>query len=174
MAGQPIETVINSLLKDNARTNALDFIAHLRGYGIPLEESDGYWEIKYRDRCVCFILITGGDEKPGPWTIWSDQEPGTWITWQVDAVHTGTERKVPQVDEQVRKTVFENVNFCASCGGDCSPGTGKTILGQPFDHVCGSALAFTDPDADMLHCAKKMVDARVQDILGCSESVMPT
>ncbi|MFV0401542.1 MAG: hypothetical protein ACK5LX_13135 [Oscillospiraceae bacterium] len=163
MPAHKIEAVIHDTLKDEAQKNALDFVAHLRANDIPLEESEGYWEVKYQDKCVCFLLITGSDEKPGPWTIWSDQEPGTWAFWPDG--DSGREAVDAPVDERIRELAWANVNFCASCGGDCSPGKRKTILGKEFDGICSSTMAFTDPDAEALECAKKMVDIRKEDIL---------
>lgn len=161
MAGKSIEDVIGSVLGGEARENALDFVAHLRAHGITPGESEPYWEIKHRDQCVCFIWIDGADAQPGPWTIWSNQEPGGWAFWG-----EGEAPEAATVDADIRETAWAHVNFCADCGGDCSPGRKKTILGKEFDHVCGSALAFTNPDAAALACAKRMVDARIDEILG--------
>lgn len=163
MSVQKVEDVIKDVLKDDAQKNALDFIAYLRANDIPVEESDNYWEIKYKDKCVCFIFIDGSDEKPGPWTIWSDQESGTWITWSVE--DNSSERENFSVDDHIKELAWANVNFCASCGGECSPGKSKTILGKVFDNLCNSAIAFTNPDAEALDCAKNMVDIRISDIL---------
>lgn len=71
---------------------------------------------------------------------------------------------VPAVDERTREAAWAHINRCASCGGDCSPGKRKVVLGKAFEGLCGSALAFNDPDAEALACAKKMVDARIGDI----------
>lgn len=163
MPGQRIESVIHDVLKDDTQKHALDFIAYLRANEIPLEESESYWEVKYKDQCVCFILITGSDAFPGPWTIWSDQAPGTWVTW--DDGNDRNEHENLTVDEHIKQIAWANVNFCANCGGNCSPGKRKTILGRDFDHVCSSAVAFTNPDSETVNCAKKMVDARKRDIL---------
>lgn len=163
MSNQRIEDVINNVLKDDARKNALDFITYLRANEIPLEESENYWEVKYRDKCVCYVYIDGSGEKPGPWTVWSDQEPGTWVTWSDENLR-GTYENLA-VDEHIREIAWANANFCASCGGDCNPGKRKTILGKEFDNLCSSALAFTNPDTHTLNCVKKMIDMRKMDIL---------
>ena len=163
MTGQKIEQVIHDLLQDDARELALDFVACLRANEIPIEESENYWEVKYNGKTVCFIFINGFDEKPGPWTIWSDQEPGTWVTWE-DGGKNGKGANF-SVNEEIKLIAWANVNFCESCGGDCSPGKQKTIFGKVFAHVCSSALAFTNPNADMVRCAIEMVKTRKNDIL---------
>lgn len=163
MSNKSIEAVINEILTGDTQRNALDFVAHLRANEIPLEESENYWEVKYKDKVVCYMMITGSDEAPGPWTIWSDQEPGAWVAWSDG--DNSSEGETFSVDGQIKDIAWGNVNFCASCGSDCSPGKRKIILGKAFDGVCSSALAFTNPDASMVICAKKMIDARKSDIL---------
>lgn len=163
MANKRIEDVINDILKGDTKKNALDFAAYLRKKEIPLEESENYWEVKYKDKCVCFILIINSDDAPGPWTIWSDQEPGTWSKWSSEGEIS--EYEDFSVDKHTKEIAWANINFCANCGNGCNPGRSKTILGKRFNNVCSSAMAFTNPDADALECAKKMVDIRINDIL---------
>jgi hypothetical protein len=163
MPNKRIEDVINDLLKGDAQKNALDFVAHLRASEIPLEESENYWEVKYQDESVCFLFITGADDAPGPWTVWSDQAPGTWAAWP-DGEHSGEYVDFP-IDGRIWEIAWANVNPCGGCGGDCSPGMRKIVLGKAFDNLCKSTMAFTDPDAEALDCAKKMIDIRIGDIL---------
>ena len=163
MPGKKIEDVIGDVLRGDAQKNALDFVSYLRTNEIPLEESESYWDVKYKGKTVCFLLITGSDEAPGPWTIWSAQEPGSWVAWPDE--DGGSAHADILTDERTKEIAWNNVNFCASCGGDCSPGKHKTILGKGFIGVCSSALAFTNPDAEAVRYAKKMVDARISDIL---------
>ena len=163
MAKRRIEEFIGDVLEGGAQERALEFIAFLRANEIPVGESDGYWNVKLDGKTVCFILINGSADKPGPWTIWSDQEKGTWVTWAEDEVPAASENL--SAAEDVKMTAWANVNFCENCGGECSPGKQKTILGKTFDGVCSSALAFTNPDAEMLNCAKKMVEMRKNDII---------
>jgi hypothetical protein len=163
MAKQRIENVINDVLKDDAKKLALEFVAYLQANEIPIDESENYWDIKYKDKSVCFIWIDGSNQKPGPWTIWSDQEPGTWVTW-VEGEKADSCKDF-SVNEDIKTIAWENVNFCENCGGDCSPGKQKTILGKAFENVCSSAIAFTNPNAGMVKCAKEMVRMRKNDIL---------
>ena len=163
MAKQRIENVINDVLKGDAKELALEFASYLQANEIPIEESKNYWDVKYNGKTVCFIFINGANEKPGPWTIWSDQEPGTWVTWE-DGGKTNNYKDFT-VDGDIKTIAWANVNFCESCGGECSPGKQKTILGKTFENVCSSAIAFTNPNADMVRCAMKMVEMRKSDIL---------
>ena len=158
-----IEDAINELLKEETHKTASDFINFLRANEIPIEESENYWEVKYNGQTLCYIFINGLDDLPGPWTIWSDQVPGTWATWPCDN-HSGEYIDFP-IDEHIREIAWNNVNFCGDCGGNCSPGRRKVILGREFDKVCNSAMAFTNPNMETLVCAKKMVEIRKNDIL---------
>lgn len=163
MSEKRMEDVIMDVLKDDAQRSALDLAAYLRAGEIATSETGGMWEATFEDKPVCYLFINGLDQKPGPWTIWSDQEPGTWIFWS-DAEESGGQSNVI-VDGRIRELAWENVNFCANCGGTCAPGKSKTVLGREFDNLCGSAIAFTNPDTDALECAKNMIDARKRDIL---------
>ena len=157
-----IEEVINDVLKGDAQKNALDFVAHLRANDVPLEEADNYWEVKYKGECLCYLFINGSDEEPGPWTIWSDQTPGSWASWDDYSGKSADET----VDKHIKEIAWAHANVCGNCGGSCSPGKSKTILGKTFDNICNSTMAFTNPDAKALTCAKKMIDVRISDILG--------
>ncbi len=148
MANRNMEDAAKDMLEGGARANALDFIAFLRGKGIPLGEGDTYWDVSLNGENVCFLWIDGQEAAPGPWTIWSDQMPDTFA----DA----------QAEQGVRETAWANVNICGNCGGcDNVGGTRKRVLGREFDHLCNSTLAFTNPDADALDCAKRMMEIRL-------------
>ena len=169
MSAKRIEEVIQDVLQDDAQRGALDFVAHLRASGVPLEEeSETYWEAKYQDESVCFLWVSGDADAPGPWTIWSDQVPGTWATWP-EGEATGEYVEFP-IDDSIKETAWANVNVCANCGGCSVPGRRKTVLGKEFDNLCNSTMAFTNPDTAAVACAKKMVDVRIGDILGTKKS----
>lgn len=164
MSDKRIEDVIGGVLKGESQKNALDFVAYLRMNGIPLEEAENYWEVKYNNETVCFVWVDGSDEVPGPWTIWSAQVPGAWATWS-DGEHKGEYVPFP-IDEHIREIAWANVNVCGNCGGCNNPsGMRKTVLGREFDNLCNSTMAFTNPDIEALNCAKKMIDIRKSEIL---------
>ena len=79
-----IEDVIKDLLKEETQKAAYDFVTFLHENEVPIEESENYWEVKYKEQTICYIFINGSVDLPGPWTIWSDQVPGTWATWPCD------------------------------------------------------------------------------------------
>lgn len=165
MSNKRIEDVISDVLTDDAQKNALNFVAYLRANEIPFEESENYWEVKYKDECVCFLWVSGTDDIPGPWTIWSAQVPGSWATW-ADGEHSSEEFVDIPMDERIREIAWANVNVCGNCGGcDNVGGRRKMVLGKEFDNLCNSTMAFTNPDAEALECAKKIIDIRIGEIL---------
>ena len=163
MTKKRIENVISETLKGDAQRNALEFADYLRENGIELEDSENYWEVKHKNKTLCFIWINGSDQLPGPWTVWSDQEQGSWTFWDDESYKH--KHKNYSVDENTKEVAWANVNFCTNCGGTCSPGKRKTILGKDFDNLCSSAMAFTNPDSKTLDCVKKMITIRKSDIL---------
>jgi hypothetical protein len=153
-----IENSILDFLTGDAQKNALDFAAYLRENGMLFERGKGYWKsrlywmITYNDEYVCFILINGSEEKTEPWIIWSDDSGSNWF------------EDFP-LDEHIKEAAWENVDFCAKCGG-CNGGTRKTIFGKELDNVCRTAFKFSNPDVSVLKCVKKMAEIRKNDILG--------
>lgn len=165
MPNQKIEAVIGSVLTGDAKKNALDFVAYLRAKDIPFDESENYWEVKYKGECICFLWISGTGDLPGPWTIWSAQVPGPWATWD-DGEDKSQQYGDFSTDEGTKQIAWAHVNPCANCGGcDNLGGKRKRVLGKEFDNLCNSTLAFTNPDTEALECAKKMIDARIDQVL---------
>jgi len=160
MSERKIENVINDMLKHDAQKHALDFVAHLRASEAPEslsitknnENDESLWLVKCKDKSVCVIFINGSDDFPGPWTVWID---GDYIGEHADS----------PVDEYVKEAAWANVAPCGSCGGDCSPGSRRTVFGKAFENVCNSTLMFANPDIETLDCMKKIADVRKNDIL---------
>ena len=158
MSEQKIEDFIGKVLIGDAKKNALDFVAYLRVNGMLFERGVGYWEdkfywfIKYKDKSVCYILIGSPEEELSPWTVWSDDSDSIWF-------------ETLSLEEHIKEIAWKYVDFCGSCGGDCSPGKHKTIFGKEFDNVCRATMRFTNPDNEALECMKKIVEIRKLDIL---------
>jgi hypothetical protein len=100
--------------------------------------------INYKDKCVCYMHLNGADERPGPWTIWTDGD------------YSSEREDVPMNDHE-KDIAWANVNYCASCGGSCSPGINKVIFGKAFENVCSADMAFYVPNAETLECVKKLL-----------------
>jgi hypothetical protein len=146
MSDQKIENIINDALTGDAQKNALDFAEFLAANEMIAGGEHG--EVSCKGKSVCYMHIDGAAEEPGPWTIWTEGD------------YSGEIEDVP-MDERIKKIAWANVNICASCGGDCSPGQRKMIFGKEFDNVCNAAMAFNNPDAATLECVKKLLIMRI-------------
>jgi len=145
MSDQKFEAAILEVLTGDTRKNALDFAAFLRANDMAAGGEHG--EVTCKGKTIAYIHMGGEPEMPGPWTIWPE----------------GDFSHVPEgfaFDEAMKKTAWVNVNPCGNCGGGCAPGSRKTVFGKEFDKLCGSALAFHDPDADTMECVKQLLSMR--------------
>ena len=143
-----IEDVINDVLKDDAQENALDFAAFLRTNEIPIEDGEGYWELKYKNEEVCMLFVNGEADIPGPWTIWSNDSDYN-------------ELEDFPIDEQTKEIAWKYANKCSGhckCGNE--PGKTKTIFGKEFKNICNSTFMFTNPNVETLNGVKKLVEMR--------------
>ena len=172
MSKRIIEDVIKEALTGDYQKNALELITYLRAneMQIPLGELETFiWEIKFKGELVCYFELSAEC-----WGVMSDQVPGTWINWS-DGENNSLYEDVT-VDEHINEIAWANIRICENtksgaepCGGECSPGRRKMILGKEFENVCVSALGLYGTDVekypDMLECMKKMIEARKNDIL---------
>jgi len=145
------EMIANAALSGGALQSALDFAAYLRENGLAAGGEHG--EVAYKGKCACYMHLDGSDQKPGPWTIWSE------------GGYSGEYDGIP-MDARMKEIAWAHVNYCGDCGGSCSPGTQKVIFGKTFDHVCGADMAFHVPDAEALECVKKLLEMRKRAIDG--------
>ena len=147
------EGIINNLLKDGIKKNAIDFFAYLKENEMIAGGNHG--EVSYKDRCVCYMHLDGIEQQPGPWTIWTDGD------------YSKEYNDVP-IDKHIKEIAWAHINYCANCGGKCSPGKQKTIFGKEFDNVCSADMAFYIPNTEDLECVKKLLEMRKYDILNNS------
>ena len=144
-----IEGYISEVLTKDAQKNALDFIAYLRGdegFSTSMDSSDtGRCWIRRNDNLVCEMQVraASGDTCEG-WDVWFYGD----CIGQQDSL----------ADENIKETAWANITPCGNCGAECAPGKQKIVFGKVFENVCQSTLGFTNPDAHMLDCMKKIVE----------------
>jgi len=139
------EDRIQDILTGDAKRIALDFAAYVKANEMTAGGDHG--EVTYKDKVVCYVHMDGNLEKPGPWTIWPDGD------------FSAEYHNVP-MSEEMKEITWAHVNYCGNCGAGCSPGSRKVIFGKDFDNVCGSVMAFCDPDAEALECVKELLKMR--------------
>ena len=161
MAILGIENSINEVLVDEARENALDFIAFLKEINMQFERSTTdywkdklYWYIKFQNEGVGYILINGYGDCVGDKT-----ESEGWFFWS-DNYNSDFFATFP-LDEQTKKIAFEHIDF-----GTCGGGLTVRLFGKEFSPVCnGTTFRFDNPDFAAIKCMKKLVDIKKKDIL---------
>jgi len=140
-----IEDAFNAFLTGEDRRYALDFAEFVSANEMIY---NGEYEIHYKDECVCYIDTPTEQQKR--WRIWTVGD-------------YSTEYEGFPIDERMKETAWSNVVKCGNCD-DCDRNPGKTevIFGKEFTDVCNGtnnlAMLFTNPDAEALACAKKMVE----------------
>ncbi|GHU35604.1 hypothetical protein FACS1894105_04620 [Clostridia bacterium] len=155
MAELKLETTVTETLTGSDQKNALDFISFLTAQDMQFERSTTdywadklYWYIKSRDEFVGYILINGygsvGDEtEPEGWTFWSDN------------YNSDIFASYP-IDERMKEIAFKYVDI-----GTCGGGITVKLFGREFYPVCnGTTFRFTNPEAEVLECVKKLVEIR--------------
>ncbi|MCL2446914.1 MAG: hypothetical protein FWD06_09145 [Oscillospiraceae bacterium] len=146
---------IKKNLAGDMQKNALAFVAFLRANDMQFERGGGYWAdklyfvINHVGKSVCYILIEQDN-----WTIWSDDSG--------EDSFAGA-----SLGEHRNEIVWDNVNVCEStsrCFDGCQRKR-RTIFGKSFDNVCGTAIKFTNPDAETVACMQEIFAIRKTDIL---------
>jgi len=148
MSGQTIKDKMNDVLSGEVLQNALDFAEYLEANEMVIDSG----VISYKGKDVCYMHLDDAKEYPSPWTIWTAGD------------HISEHEDVP-LSEQMKETVWANVNNCGNCGAGCNPGTRKMIFGKEFDNVCSVDMDFYRPDATTLECVKKLLEMRKYIIL---------
>jgi len=155
MSTRTIEDVIRDVLKGGSQENALSSVSHLReieksghvSIAMHDEKDESGWNIAN----MGFMVITGGDDFPGPWTMWVP-------------VNNIGEKLGYQVDDGLKAFAWAHVSPCGSCGGSCTPGVSATIFGKQFENTCQANLMFTNPDVDGVGMMKRIFDIRKGEI----------
>ena len=147
MTEKRIEDVFSEFLIGDTLKNALDFAKFLRANEMIY---DGKYEIHYKDKLVCYI------DTPNELHRW-------WRVWTVGDYSNEYEGFL--IDEHTKEIAWSNVVKCGNCDDvNCDPGKTEVIFGKEFTNVCNGvdnlAMRFTNPDTEVLECAKKMVDMR--------------
>ncbi len=161
MSNREIESYINEILTDDDKKNALDFTKYLRENDLIFKRDMGYWAfthywwIMLNEKCLCFILINGGEDESEPlgWTVWYDYS---------DSEHFDEYN----MDEQIKETVWKHVDLCGNCGGcDIPGGNTKKIFGLEFNNVCVTSMRIKNPNTTELEWMKKIIEISKNDIL---------
>lgn len=143
-----IEDVISERLTGDMQKNALDFAAFLSANEISLihNSDDGKgWVIGGAlGNSIGYMMIIGsGEQFPGPWTFWFND-----CDFNNDSV-----------EDKLKETAWAHASKCGKChkGWENCGGGDRIIFGKEFERLCHSPLMFTNPDANVLENAKKLI-----------------
>jgi len=148
--GKPkIEDVIIGLVKKEWQEAALDFVGYIRSNKLtPAWASTNSWKVNYKGQCLCYIRTAGT-------APYHDLNDGSWHIHF--AVYSDQVYRILASDESI-KAIWNKVKSCTKCS-NCTPANKLDINGKNFDNVCHQWLTLKNPDAEMLDCAKKLVEA---------------
>ena len=143
MTNKKIEDVFNEVLIGDTLKNALDFVGFLDENEIT---QTGQHEWYYKGKCACYIDTRN--------------ESHSWIVWTEGDYHS--EHESFPIDERTKEISWANVMKCGNCKDVNCSGKAKVIFGKEFTNVCNAdgvrmTFMFTNPDAETLECAKKLV-----------------
>ena len=154
-----VEELKAKLTGDNLK-HALDFASYWGTDDVTAESGNFCGSVKYKGEDVCYIKVGG----------FEDSNLDHWVIWSIHDADIAETSDSP-VDERIKEGFWANVNHCGhylsggkECGCGKQPGSRKAIFGKDFDNVCNSDIVFTNPDVEVLACAKAMVDLRKKSI----------
>ena len=148
------EEEINALLTGERQQNALDFVSYMKSLRMtPQWTSANSWAVSYKGKRVCYIKLV------------IRQEENAWYIRP--AVRYNDELREFCMEERLEDIMLKNVHYCVGCG-KCKPGMTVTFFDNELKHVCSSPIDFEfhNPGAEVLECAKKMVEYRRAEIAG--------
>ena len=165
-----IEDFINELLDGEARANALDFVAWLRGkkMGISATSNGNSWKATFKGKTVCRILQMRKD--------WWCVENYPYVVLQKNDILTAKIEKLI-VEEDMRDVIwtYMTANKCRRCvpkscakiaGENPDSFTGFTVdlFGRKFNDLCKYNAYFYNPDTRAVECMKKICVLKKQNI----------
>jgi len=150
-----IDDVINDVLIDEKRKNALAFVAYLRANKMnPGWAATNTWTLKHKGKLMLTIRLTGADYFTHRKTIESD-------SWLISPPFDRTSDYNDVPIDGFKETVWANVNYCAGCI-KCRPGNTYTLIGKQFNSVCNSMVVFVNPGADEIECVKQLMEHSIK------------
>ena len=148
-----IEEIITNVLNDDAKKNALDFVAFLRANKLsPRWASQNSWVVSYKNQRICYIRLSGTAH-------YHNLEDGSWHINHVNygqTIFSKDDKNQYIPDEQLKNVVFNKIKFCTKCY-NCKPGNSVMVLESQFNDVCHSWFVTKSPDIDAINCAKSLV-----------------
>ena len=159
MSEQNIGTQFMDYIKENltgeAQQNALIFIKNLFLLGMTASGSSNDGKFVYKGKTVCYTYFGNSKNIPG--------YPEPWTVWTIGDDYSKEIENVPFSD-RMKEIAWANAHNhdvnCPNIKTWCSGGQRKIIFGREFGNLCVSIIGFTDPDAESVECAKKLMEMK--------------
>ena len=144
-----VEDVIIEFVNEEHKKAALDFVGYIRSSKLtPAWASTNSWKVSYKGQCLCYIRTAGTAH-------YHNLDGGSWhIRFAVYSDHVYD----VSIPNRAVKKIWDKVKHCTNCS-NCIPANHLTINGKDFDNVCHQWLVIKNPDAEMLECAIKLIEA---------------
>jgi len=146
MSEQSFINIINEHLTGDSQRNALDFINFCTANEIRLAFNN-------KDN-------NGGDLGNGVGYMWINDDADNSHRPYVIFFHCREIGGEDLIDNELKESVWANVNFCLRChpGWEtCGGGNDVIFFGKTFENTCNCPLAFTNPDTNDLENIKKLL-----------------
>jgi len=136
----------------DTQQNILGFLQHLVSIGMEVKGSFNDSHFSYKGEKVCYTYFGSSSNNPGypePWTVWLPDEFGE----EIESI---------AINDRMKEVVWLNAHGCdkncphikKGCSGS------RKILGRKFDRLCQTPIGFTNPNAEAVECAKKLMEMR--------------
>ena len=153
---------IEKCLTGDVKQTVLDFVEYCEANEMPLLK-DGNFRFKSKGVATIRFRYKGG--RIGQSQVYRE-ENSCYI--DITFFVGNPEYENFAINENLSETVWKNVKYCESCLSTCSPGRDMTLLGKTLNNVCGyktnTFLRFINPNAESLHCIKKLLEFRKERI----------
>ena len=144
-----IKDIIPEVVDDKHQKAALDFAEFIRANKMtPAWASKNAWKVNYKGKVLCYIRTSGTSH-------FYNLDDGSWHI--AFAVYDDYAYDLSVSDNAIQM-IWDRVRHCVRCS-NCIPANRLVINGKGFDNVCHQWLVVRNPDAEVLACVMKLVEA---------------
>jgi len=148
--------------KSDVRQTALDFVEYCKANKMTFRNANPInyynWNVYFKGEGMAAIRF----RYKGVWKSNVYNENFCYVVVNFDLYNLEHEKFV--INENLCEVVWEHVKRCEGCLTTCAPGKDITLFGRTLNNVCipegGKNLRFINPDAESLHCIKKLMEFR--------------
>ena len=146
-----MEDVIQVLLKDDRKQEALDFVSFVKSLKMaPQWASTNSWALSYKGKRVSYIKI---NESAGDWDL--------WLYSQYDSYF---QELVSKENSDIQNFILNNIVYCYKCSA-CAPGKDMILLGKDLKNICATPnIRLKSPNETFREFAKRLIKLRREAI----------